>query len=530
MATRIQRALISVSNKAGVVEFARELASLGVEILSTGGTAKALRESWVAVTDVSQATGFPEMMDGRVKTLHPAIHGGLLALRDNPDHLQQIADQGIQPIDLVAVNLYPFAETISKPEVTEHDAIENIDIGGPSMVRSASKNFASVTIVVDPSDYAKVLEEIRQDGNTTTETRRLLAVKAFAHTSAYDAMIHDYLWRTAKAQGVITDDLPESLRVSGERLQTLRYGENPHQRGAFYRSATPEAGSIAAARQLSGKELSYNNLVDVDAAWQLACEFDEPAVSIIKHTNPCGCAVGGTSLEAYQRAWEADPVSRFGGIVALNRSVDGATATELVAPGNFYEVIIAPGFEEIALAIIQNRKGWGQNVRLLATGECLPSGGGAAARFTVRSVTGGFLVQDEDLHRLTAEDLKVVTARQPSDEEAHDLLFAFKVVKHVKSNAIVLAKDGALVGMGAGQPNRVISVQLAIQQAGEKVKGSVLASDAFFPFPDGPETAALAGVVAIIQPGGSTKDSDTIAVADQYGMAMVFTGVRHFRH
>lgn len=528
MESRIQRALISVSNKSGVVEFARELAALGVEILSTGGTAKALRESDVAVTDVSQATGFPEMMDGRVKTLHPAIHGGLLALRDNPDHLQQIGDQGIQPIDLVAVNLYPFAETISKPDVTEHDAIENIDIGGPSMVRSASKNFASVTIVVDPSDYAKVLEEIRHDGNTTAETRRSLAVKAFAHTSAYDAMIHDYLWRTAKAQGVITDDLPESLRVAGERLQTLRYGENPHQRGAFYRSATPEAGSVAAARQLSGKELSYNNIVDVDAAWQLVCEFDEPAVSIIKHTNPCGCAVGDTLLEAYQRAWEADPVSRFGGIVALNRSVDEATATELVAQGNFYEVIIAPGFADSALEIIQNRKGWGQNVRLLATGGGLSASRGGNT--TVRSVTGGFLVQDEDTHRISPKDLQIVTSRQPIESELSDLLFAFRIAKHVKSNAIVLAKGGTLVGMGAGQPNRVISVQLAIQQAGEKVEGSVLASDAFFPFPDGPETAAKAGVTAIIQPGGSTKDADTIAIADQYGVAMVFTGVRHFRH
>jgi phosphoribosylaminoimidazolecarboxamide formyltransferase/IMP cyclohydrolase len=537
----IKRALISVSDKTGIVEFAQGLAALGIETLSTGGTARTLREAGVGVTDVSEVTGFPEMMDGRVKTLHPKIHGALLALRDNAEHVAALQQHGIAPIDLVVVNLYPFQQTVAKPNVAEEEAMENVDIGGPSMIRSAAKNFRSVAVVVDPNDYDGTLRELRESSGghggaaptLSDTTRRRLAVKAFAHTSAYDAAICNYL------QGRDGDSaLPQSLRIIGEKIQDSRYGENPHQKAAFYREPNAAGAVMANAKQLHGKELSFNNILDCHAALELVKEFREPAACIIKHTNPCGCAIGANVIEAYVRAWEADPISRFGGIVALNRAVDETTANEIVRQGNFYECVIAPSFSDTALDIIRNRKGWGVNVRLLQVNGSMSQWVNDAIRNTqyairnldVKRVGGGYLVQEFDQHELKREDLKVVTKRTPTDEEIAQLLFAFKVVKHVKSNAIVLVRDCALVGVGAGQPNRVTSVELAIKQAGEKAKGSVCASDALFPFPDGPEAALKAGATAIIQPGGSTKDADVIAKADEYGAAMVFTGIRRFRH
>jgi phosphoribosylaminoimidazolecarboxamide formyltransferase/IMP cyclohydrolase len=534
----IKRALISVSDKTGVVEFAKGLATFGVTILSTGGTARTLREAGLNVTDVSEVTGFPEMMDGRVKTLHPKIHGALLALRDNPDHVQALEQHSIAPIDLVVVNLYPFQQTVAKPDVAEEEAIENVDIGGPSMIRSAAKNFRSVAVVVDPNDYADVMQELKaSNGALSDATRRRLAVKAFAHVSAYDAAIYNYL---------SGEPLSASLRIVAEKVQDLRYGENPHQKAAFYREPNAAGAVIANAKQLHGKELSFNNILDCHAALELVKEFREPAVCIIKHTNPCGCALGANVTEAYVRAWEADPISRFGGIVALNCAVNEATANEIIQQGNFYECVIAPSFSDAALDIIRNRKGWGVNVRLLQVNGSMGQWVNDARRNTqdatrntqhvtrntqdVKRVGGGYLVQDLDQHELTRDDLKVVTQRVPTDAEIEQLLFAFKVVKHVKSNAIVLVRDCALVGMGAGQPNRVTSVELAIKQAGEKAQGSVCASDALFPFPDGPEAALKAGATAIIQPGGSTKDPDVIAKADEYDAAMVFTGIRHFKH
>jgi phosphoribosylaminoimidazolecarboxamide formyltransferase/IMP cyclohydrolase len=466
------------------------------------------------------------MMDGRVKTLHPKIHGALLGLRDNPEHVAAMEQHGITPIDVVVVNLYPFQQTVAKPDVTEAEAIENIDIGGPSMIRSAAKNFRSVAVIVDPNDYEGILGELRElRGTISDQTRRRLAVKAFAHTSAYDAAIYNYL---------SDEPLGASLRVVGEKVQDLRYGENPHQKAAFYREPNAAGAVIANARQLHGKELSFNNILDCNAALELVKEFSEPAACVIKHLNPCGCAVGANVTEAYVRAWEADPISRFGGIVALNREVDEATSNEIVRQGNFYECVIAPSFSDAALDVIRNRKGWGTNVRLLQVGQWVNGSMGQCSSpltsLDVKRVGGGYLVQALDQHQLTRDDLKVVTKRAPTDEEIEQMLFAFKVVKHVKSNAIVLCRDFALVGMGAGQPNRVTSAELAIKQAGEKARGSVCASDALFPFPDGPEAALKAGATAIIQPGGSTKDADVIAKVDEYGAAMVFTGVRHFKH
>ena len=524
--TQVKRALISVSDKTGVVDFAKGLTDLGVTILSTGGTARTLREAGLSVTDVSEVTGFPEMMDGRVKTLHPKIHGALLGLRDNPEHVAAMEQHGITPIDMVVVNLYPFQQTVAKPNVTEEEAIENIDIGGPSMIRSASKNFRNVAVVVDPNDYEGILGELRELRGTISDgTRRTLAIKAFAHTSAYDAAIYNYL---------SGEPLGASLRVVGEKVQDLRYGENPHQKAAFYREPSATGAVIANAKQLHGKELSFNNILDCNAALELVKEFSEPAACVIKHLNPCGCAIGANATEAYVRAWEADPISRFGGIVAFNRELDEATANEIVRQGNFYECVIAPSFSDTALDVIRNRKGWGVNVRLLQVEGNWEIGklGNDATRNTqdVKRVGGGYLVQEFDQRELTRDDLKVVTKRAPTDAEIAQLLFAFKVVKHVKSNAIVLCRDFALVGMGAGQPNRVTSVELAIKQAGGKAQGSVCASDALFPFPDGPEAALKAGATAIIQPGGSTKDADVIAKVDEHGAAMVFTGIRHFRH
>ncbi|MEE4581470.1 bifunctional phosphoribosylaminoimidazolecarboxamide formyltransferase/IMP cyclohydrolase [Paenibacillus polymyxa] len=512
----IKRALVSVSDKRGIVEFCRELSKLGVEIVSTGGTSSLLSKEGIPVIGISEVTGFPEIMDGRVKTLHPAVHSGLLAVRDNEEHQRQMKELGLDYIDLVVVNLYPFAETIAKPGVTYEDAIENIDIGGPTMLRSAAKNHAFVSVVVDADDYSTVLEEIRKDGDTELNTRKRLAAKVFRHTASYDALISDYL------SNVTGDPLPERYTVTYEKIQDLRYGENPHQQAAFYREPLAAKGTLTTAKQLHGKELSYNNINDANAALQIVKEFSEPTVVAVKHMNPCGVGIGGSIYEAYSKAYEADPTSIFGGIVAANRIIDGDTANKLSEI--FLEIILAPGFTKEALEILTKKK----NIRLLDLGELSPSE--AKSRFVVTSIEGGMVVQQNDVHAVDPDALTVVTERAPSEEELKQLLFSWKVVKHVKSNAIVLAADNMTIGVGAGQMNRVGAAKIAIEQAGDKAKGAVLASDAFFPMGDTLELAAKAGITAVIQPGGSIKDEESIKVANAYGIAMVFTGVRHFKH
>lgn len=525
MGIRVRRALISVSDKSGVAEFASGLAALGVEIVSTGGTAAALRSAGLTVRDISDLTGFPEMMDGRVKTLHPKVHGGILFLRGNQAHEQAVKDHGIEPIDLVCVNLYPFRQTVAKPGVTEADAIENIDIGGPSMVRSAAKNFRNVVIVVDPADYARVLDSLKETGDVPQPLRAELCVRAFQHTASYDAAISSWMAGNLQQERA-PERFPASLVLSYERLQSMRYGENPHQKAAFYADSNFHGISIARGRQLGGKELSYNNIVDLDAALGAVLEFSEPACAVIKHTNPCGLAVRATAAEAFLAAREGDPMSAFGGIIALNRPVDIATAEAITGPKTFFEAIVAPGFEEGTLPILKEKKKWGANLRLVD----VDLSSGMKDPLNARKIAGGLLLQDADLEDVDAEKLRVATKRQPTDAEMAELRFAWKVVKHVKSNAIVLTKDRMLIGVGAGQMNRVGSVKIAAEHAGEKSIGSVLASDAFFPKPDGPEAAAKAGVTAIIQPGGSVEDQNVIDVADAHGIAMVFTGMRHFRH
>ncbi|MDO8684793.1 MAG: bifunctional phosphoribosylaminoimidazolecarboxamide formyltransferase/IMP cyclohydrolase [Armatimonadota bacterium] len=524
---KVRRALVSVSDKTGVVEFVKELQKKGVEIISTGGTAKALSEAGVNVIGISDVTGFPEMLEGRVKTLHPAVHGGILADRTKPDHMKTIEEHGIKPIDMVVVNLYPFAKTVAKPDVTLEDAVENIDIGGPSMVRSAAKNFAAVAIVVDPADYPIVLDEIGNTGGVSEATRARLSAKAYAHTSAYDWMITNYLSAKFAPEDAA---FPKEIDLRFEKVQDLRYGENPHQKAAFYREPGTAEPSVATAKQLSGKELSFNNIYDLNAAFELVKEFDGPAIAIIKHTNPCGCCMAPTLAEAFVKAREADMVSAFGGIVASNRPIDVATAEAITAPNSFYEAIIAPGFAPEAIPILTELRKWGANLRLLEVASMLGAVPNTIAAKDIKKVTGGILVQDRDIHDLKPEDLKVATKAAPTPEQIEQLLFAWKVVKHVKSNAIVIAANNQLLGAGAGQMNRVNSVRLAVAQAGEKAKGAVLASDAFFPFADGPEEAAKAGVVAIIQPGGSVRDEEVIELANKYGIAMVFTGARHFLH
>ncbi len=521
--TKIKRALISVSDKTGLVEFARELHALGVEIISTGGTSKALADAGIPVVGIEQVTHFPEMLEGRVKTLHPAVHGGILADRSKQAHMDRIAEAGIKPIDMVVVNLYPFRETVAKPGVKLEEAIENIDIGGPSMIRSAAKNHSGVAVVVEPGDYRSILEEMKaNDGAISLETRRKLATKAFGHTAAYDAAIYRYL---------SGDFLPERMVLSYTKAQGLRYGENPHQQAAFYREEKLVEPCIANAKQLNGKELSFCNFFDADGALELIKEFSEPAAAIIKHSNPCGCALGKDLADAFRKALEADPLSAFGGIIALNRVVDTATAELITGPQTFFEVIIAPGYEPEAYKILTEKKKWGANLRVLEVGDlALPPLEVRLSEPSLRKVVGGLLVQERDLKPLERNALKTVTRRAPTEQEMDDLLFAWTVVKHVKSNAIVVAKGRKMLGMGAGQPNRVNSVRLALEQAGEAARGGVLASDAFFPKPDGPETAAQAGLTAIIQPGGSVKDEEVIAVADENNIAMVFTGMRHFRH
>jgi phosphoribosylaminoimidazolecarboxamide formyltransferase/IMP cyclohydrolase len=531
-----RRALLSVSDKTGLIEFAQGLHRLGFEMLSTGGTATALANAGLPVTNVSDITGFPEMLEGRVKTLHPTVHGGILADRAKPEHLQTIQEYGIRPIDLVCVNLYPFAATVARPGVTLADAIENIDIGGPAMIRSAAKNHAGVLVVVHPADYPDLLAEMEtKDGNVSLTTRRRLAAKAFTHTGQYDATISQWLAaRFAEEEGEETPAFPQELALGFHKAQDCRYGENPHQRAAFYVAPGVTEPSVATAKQFHGKELSFNNIYDLNAALETVKEFseeEEPAAVVIKHTNPCGAALGSTLAEAFRRAREGDPVSAFGGILAVTRPLDVATVEEITGKNTFFEAIIAPGYEPEAIPILTERKKWGANLRLLEVGDLRGWREKAAATGPdFKRVVGGLLLQTPDHQVVTPADLKVVTQRAPTEAEIAELLFAWRVVRHVKSNAIVFTTQRRVVGIGAGQMNRVRSVRLAVEQAGEAARGAVMASDAFFPFPDGPEAAAAAGITAIIQPGGSVKDQETIEVADRHGIAMVFTSVRHFLH
>jgi len=519
--SKITRALISVSDKTGIVEFAQALADMGVEILSTGGTAKLLAEKKIPVIEVADYTGFPEMLDGRVKTLHPKIHGGILGRRDLPSHVAKMAEHGIGNIDLVCVNLYPFEATIAKADCSFEDAIENIDIGGPAMVRSAAKNHAHVAIVTDACDYAPLIAEMKANaGALTTGTRLGLAKKAFSHTAAYDGAISNYL--TALSENGEKQAYPQRLNLQFVKVQDMRYGENPHQSAAFYRDLDPAAGSLSSYKQYQGKELSYNNIADSDAAWECVKQFSEPACVIVKHANPCGVAVAGNPYDAYRLALATDTTSAFGGIIAFNKVVDEETI-EAVAK-QFLEVLIAPGYTDGALALLSKK----QNVRVL---EVAVEQG--FNRFDVKRVGGGLLVQTPDNHTLTLADLKVVTQMQPTQSQLQDLLFAWNVAKYVKSNAIVFCGKGQTLGIGAGQMSRVDSTKIAAikaKNAGLDLRGSVCASDAFFPFRDGVDVIAENGVSAIIQPGGSMRDEEVIAAADEHGIAMVVTGVRHFRH
>jgi len=516
---KIQRAILSVTDKTGLVDFARQLASLGVELISTGGTAKLLRDSGISVKDISDLTGFPEMLDGRVKTLHPKVHGGILHRRGNASHRSAVAEHGIQPIDLVVVNLYAFEKTAAKDGVSFDELIENIDIGGPSMIRSAAKNFQDVAVVTSPADYRSLAEELtKSSGELSSATKWRLAQKAFATTAAYDSAIASTLERV-NANGHFAlrpaEEFPHRLRMSFQKVTDLRYGENPHQKAAMYSDGSGKG--VANGQQLQGKELSYNNIVDMQAAWDLAQEFEEPVVAIIKHTNPCGTATGKTLLEAYKKALECDPVSAFGGVIGVNRVIDGAAAEEMAKL--FLEVIAAPGFDDEAKSKFAAKK----NLRLV---QVVPSD----QKWVLKNVSGGMLVQDSDIRPLSEGDLRVVTKRPPTPEEKRALLFGWKVCKHVKSNAILYVRDGQTVGVGAGQMSRVDSCKIGAMKAQLPLKGTVAASDAFFPFPDGVEEIAKAGSTAIIQPGGSVRDQEVIEAADRHSMAMIFTGVRHFRH
>ena len=531
---RIRRALISVSDKTGIVDFARELKRFNVEIISTGGTAKALRDAGIQVREVSDVTKFPEMMDGRIKTLHPRIHGALLGLRDKPEHLEAMREHGIEPIDMVVVNLYPFEQTIAREGVTLEEAIEQIDIGGPAMIRSAAKNWRDVAVVVSPDAYAYLLDELeKHEGALTLAARAWLVNQAFQRTAAYDDAIYAYLsttlsegnyfeltresirrfpWSAKKQLG----ELPVYERWRLRKVHDLRYGENPHQKAALYDSS--ESGGVGTAELLSGKEMSFNNYVDADAAWQLVCDLDELACAIIKHTNPAGVALSTSTEEAYRKALACDPVSAFGGIVAFNRDVDEAVARAVTEI--FTEVIIAPDYEPAALEVLKAKK----NLRVLRAARPEVEG------LEYKQISGGMLVQTRDAHRLQREDLKVVTKRAPSEKEIDDLLFAWTVCEHTKSNAIVYVRDRQTIGVGAGQMSRVDSVKIGAMRAQLPIAGSVLASDAFFPFRDGLDEAAKHGITAVIQPGGSMRDAEVIAAADEHGLAMVFTGVRHFKH
>jgi phosphoribosylaminoimidazolecarboxamide formyltransferase/IMP cyclohydrolase len=523
----VRRALLSVSDKTGLVEFARALAGLGVELISTGGTRKALADAGLTVRDVSEVTGFPEMLDGRVKTLHPKVHGGILAQRDNPDHQATLQAHGIAPIDLVVCNLYPFEATVAHAGSSHEDVIENIDVGGPTMVRAAAKNYHDVAIVTEAAQYAGVLQELGENqGSLTLPTRERLAAAAFARTAAYDRAISAY-FRTRAVGG---EDWPPVLDLEFERHQALRYGENPHQKAAFYVERRVAHPCVATAETLHGKELSYNNLLDLDSALNLVRDFAEPAAVVIKHNNACGAAVGATLEEAFGRAYEGDPLSAYGGVLGFNREVDEATARQVTEPNRFVECIIAPGFSDAAFQLLTTRPSWKKSVRLLRTGPLNDGSEQRAQSLDYRRVDGGLLVQTRDVPADDFADLRVVTKRQPTDAELADLRFAWLVCKHIKSNAIVLARGGMVLGVGAGQMSRVDSVHLAVRKSGNRTKGSVLASDAFFPFRDNIDEAAWAGVAAVVQPGGSMRDQDSIQACDEHGLAMVLTGVRHFRH
>lgn len=507
----IKRALISVSDKTGIVDFARALTEFDVKIISTGGTAKTLRDAGITVSDISDITGFPEMMDGRVKTLHPRVHGGLLAIRDNDEHVAAMQEHGITPIDMVVVNLYPFAETIKREGVTHAEAIEQIDIGGPAMIRSAAKNSQDVAVVVASDQYDSVLSELKEHGGAlSVQTRNRLAQKAFEQTAQYDLMVSSYLANT-------TGELPDRLSWTMNKIADLRYGENPHQKAALYRA--DNGSGIANAEVLAGKEMSFNNYVDAEAAWQLVCDFDQTACAIIKHTNPAGVGLGKTAAEAYQKALATDPVSAFGGIVAFNDRVEAAAAQEVTKI--FTEVVIASDYDPEALELLRAKK----NLRVIRMNEREQT-----REFEVKQIGGGMLVQTPDYHKLTRDEIKVVSERKPTDEEIRALLFAWVVCKHTKSNAIVYARADQTVGVGAGQMSRVDSVKIGAMRAQLPVAGSVLASDAFFPFRDGIDEAAKHGITAVIQPGGSVRDEEVISAANEHGLAMVFTGVRHFKH
>ena len=511
----MKRALISVFDKTGIIEFAKALDTLGWEIISTGGTSKALKEAGIKVMEISDLTQFPECFDGRVKTLHPNVEGGILAIRDNEKHQKQMAELGISPIDMVVCNLYPFKQTILKPGVSHEEIIENIDIGGPTMIRAAAKNYTFVTVITDPEDYEAVSAELKEKGDTSAATKEMLAAKVFIHTSHYDALIANYFSEKLQIK------YPKTLTLTYEKKQDLRYGENPHQSAAFYASVKDTAGTLTEAVQLHGKELSYNNIGDTDGALETLKEFDEPTVVAAKHANPCGVGTANTIAEAYRKAYAADPVSIFGGIVAANREIDEETATEMSKI--FLEVIIAPSFSKEAQEILSKKK----NIRLLQLADINQK---IERGVKAKTVLGGLLIQDLDTCLYHQENLKVVTKRQPTAEEMKDMLFAWKVVKHTKSNGIVIAKDLCTTGVGPGQVSRIWALENAIRQGGERIAGSVMASDAFFPFPDCVEAAHKAGITAIMQPGGSVRDQESIDAADKYGIAMVFTEMRHFKH
>lgn len=512
----MKRALISVFDKTGIVDFAKSLDSMGWQIISTGGTSKKLKEKGIKVQDISDLTKFPECFDGRVKTLHPNVEGGILAIRDNDNHKKQMAELGIEPIDIVVCNLYPFKETILKPGVSHAEIIENIDIGGPTMIRAAAKNYKFVTVLTDPDDYAQVITELKADGDTSAETKEMLAAKVFIYTSHYDALIAEYFSKK------LNITYPKTLTLTYEKKQDLRYGENPHQTAAFYASVKSTEGTLTGAVQLHGKELSYNNIGDTDGALETLKEFDgRPTIVAAKHANPCGVGSASTIADAYRKAYEADPVSIFGGIVAANREIDEETATEMA--GIFLEVVVAPSFSKEALDILTKKK----NIRLLQLANITKQDKNASK---AKTVLGGLLIQDLDNLLLNESELQVVTKRQPTEAELQDLMFAWKVVKHTKSNGIAIAKNLCTTGVGPGQVSRIWALENAIRQGGERIPGSVMASDAFFPFSDCVEAAHNAGITAIIQPGGSVRDQDSIDAADKYNIAMIFTGMRHFKH
>lgn len=517
----MKRALISVSDKNGIVEFAKKISELGYEIISTGGTAKTLEDAGLNIIGIQDITGFPECLDGRVKTLHPKVHGGILGMRGNPNHVKQMADLGVDPIDMVVVNLYPFKQTILKDGVERAEAIENIDIGGPTMIRSAAKNYQDVVVLVDPEDYGKVIAELEEKGEVCLETKLYLSAKVFAHTAHYDSLIANYMKKEAGLPM-----FPETLSLTFEKVQEMRYGENPHQNAAFYKEVSKEKGLLANAVQLHGKELSFNNINDTNGALGLLKEFDEPAIVACKHGNPCGVGVGATISEAYLKAYTSDPVSVFGGIIVANREIDAATAEEISKI--FIEIVLAPGFTKEAFDILAKKK----NIRLMTLEGIENKNKGA---FDIKKVSGGILIQQYDDELLNMDELKVVTKKAPTEEEMKDLLFAWKIVKHAKSNGIAIGKNGQSVGIGPGQVNRIWACKQAIEHGTENlgadvVKGASLASDAFFPFPDCVEECHKAGITAIIQPGGSVRDEESIEACDKYGIAMVFTNMRHFKH